>query len=173
MCVNNLKQVGLAYYVWADDHNGKFPMQVSVTNGGTMELTADGKNPWLNFLVMSNYLSTPKNLWCPSDKDRVVATNFATGFSAQNISYFVGLDAGTDRPQMFLSGDDNFAIGGVPVKTGLLEFSTNAPIAWTAERHVNAGNIGLADGSVQLFSNSSFTNWLHQSGVATNRLAIP
>jgi prepilin-type processing-associated H-X9-DG protein len=172
-CVNNLKQVGLSYFVWAGDHNGKFPMQVSMTNGGTMELTADGKNPWLNFLAMSNELSTPINLWCPADKDDVLATNWTSGFSAKNVSYFVGLDADKAHPQMFLSGDDNFAIGGVPVKPGLLEFSTNAPIAWTAERHVKTGNIGFADGSVMYTSPSGLLRMLVQTGVATNRLAIP
>jgi hypothetical protein len=172
-CLNNLQQIGLAYRIWAGDHNGKFPMQVSVTNGGTMELTADGKNPWLNFLAMSNVLNTPKYLVCPSDKDRVGATDFTNGLSAKNISYFVGLDADTNHPQMFLSGDDNFAIGGVPVRSGLLELSTNASITWTAERHVNGDNIGRADGSVSSVSNSQFANLLRQTGVATNRLAIP
>lgn len=172
-CVNNLKLIGLSYRIWADDHIGRFPMQVSVTNGGTMELTANGKNPWLNLLVMSNYLSTPRNLWCPDDKDHVLATNGTSGFSAANTSYFVGLDADTNHPQMFLSGDDNFAIGGVIVKSGLLEFSTNALIAWTSGRHVNAGNIGFADGSVMQTSPSGLQRMLVETGVATNRLAIP
>ena len=172
-CVNNLKQIGIAYYIWADDHSGKYPFEISATNGGTMELSAEGKNSWLNFLVLSNELNTPKILRCPADESRVAATNFTTGFSARNISYFVGLDADTNHPQMFLSGDDNFAIGGVPVKSGLLEFSTNALIAWTAERHKNAGNIGRADWSVETPDNSGLTNLLQQTGVATNRLAIP
>ena len=172
-CINNLKQVGLAYRVWEGNQGDKFPMQISATNGGTMELNADGRNAWLNFLVLSNELSTPKILWCPADKDHVLATNLFTGLSAKNISYFVNLDANDAYPQRFLSGDDNFAVGGVPVIPGLLELSTNAPITWTAERHKNVGNIGLADGSVQTVNDSSLTNLLRQTGVATNRLAIP
>ena len=171
-CVNNLKQIGLAYRIWAGDNNGKYPMQVSVTNGGTMEL-ANGRNAWINLFVMSNELSTPKLLYCPADNNHVRATNFTTDFNNSKISYFVGLDANTNSPQVFLSGDDNFAIGGVPVKSGLLELSTNAPISWTAARHKFVGNIGLADGSVQMVSNSGLTNLLHQTGLATNRLAIP
>src|SRR6202012_393972 len=27
-CLNNLKEVGLAYQLWAADHNGKFPMEI-------------------------------------------------------------------------------------------------------------------------------------------------
>jgi hypothetical protein len=28
-CVNNLKQLGIAYRIWATDHGGKFPSEVS------------------------------------------------------------------------------------------------------------------------------------------------
>ena len=183
LCVNNLKQIDLSYRFWADDHNGKYPFEISVTDGGTMELN----NALANFLVISNNLGTPKLLICPSDTDRVAATDFTTGFSAKNTSYFVGLDAGTNHPKTFVSGDDNFAISGIPVKSGLLEFSSNAPIAWTAARHGGSyqpnlwtpmksyilGNIGLADGSVQITSPQLLQQAVQNTGVATNRLAIP
>jgi prepilin-type processing-associated H-X9-DG protein len=38
---------------------------------------------------------------------------------------------------------------------------------------VNRGNIGLADGSVQTTDSSFLHQLLVQSGVATNRLALP
>jgi prepilin-type processing-associated H-X9-DG protein len=172
-CANNVKQISIAYRIWAGDNNGKYPMQVSVTNGGTMELNADGKNAWLNFLVMSNELSTPKVLVCPQDEEHLPpATNFSWQL-AGHISYFINSDASDAYPQMFISGDDNFAVGGIPVKSGLLEISTNTTITWTAKRHVNAGNIGLADGSVAMVNNTGLINLLRQTGVATNRLAIP
>jgi prepilin-type processing-associated H-X9-DG protein len=177
-CINNLKQIGISYRIWEGDHGDKYPMQTSVTNGGTMEL-ANGINAWINYSVMSNELSTPKVLICPADTGKIAATNFTTDFNNSKISYFVCLDAEDTNPQMFLSGDDNFAIGGVPVKSGLLQLSTNKPISWTAARHNRAGdiggegNIGFADGSVQTMNNSYLTNLLSQAGVATNRLAIP
>jgi prepilin-type N-terminal cleavage/methylation domain-containing protein len=171
-CVNNLKEIGLAYKLWAGDHNDKLPMEVSVTNGGTMELVADGKNAWLNFLVMSNELSTPKILYCYADEDHVYAAKFSSDLQS-NVSYFVGLNATTNYPQSILSGDDNFEISGVPVKPSLLEISTNASISWSAARHKFVGNIGLADGSVQMVNNSGLTNLLQQTGLATDRLAIP
>jgi hypothetical protein len=83
------------------------------------------------------------------------------------------LDADTNRSKTFLCGDDNFAIGGVPVKSGLLEFSTNAPITWTAARHKFAGNIGLADGSAWQVNDQLLVQKLIETGVATNRLALP
>jgi len=171
-CLNNLKEIGTAYRVWAQDNDDKYPMQVAVKNGGAMELVAAG-NVAACFQVMSNQLSTPKILICPTDTNRIAATNFAIGFNNDNISYFVGLDADQTNPRMFLSGDDNFAIGGAPVKSGLLQLWTNAPVTWTAARHKFAGNIGLADGSVYQVNAESLQQALQQSGVATNRLAIP
>jgi prepilin-type N-terminal cleavage/methylation domain-containing protein/prepilin-type processing-associated H-X9-DG protein len=171
-CVSNLKQIGLAYRLWAGDHNDKYAMQVSVTNGGAMELIATG-NVVACFQVMSNELSTPRILVCPADDKSVWVTNFTTDFSSKNISYFVGVDADQDHPQRILSGDDNFEIGGVPVKSGLLGISTNTRIAWTSARHKYAGNIGFADGSVQEVTTEGLQNALRQTGLATNRLAIP
>jgi hypothetical protein len=170
-CYNNLKQIGLAYGIWAGDNGDVYPMRISVTNGGSMEMVATG-NVIQTFLVMSNELSTPKFLFCPADT-RVWATNFSE-LSNSNISYFVGVDVTNSmNSQLFLSGDDNFEIGGVPVKSGLLEISPNVPIAWSAARHEFSGNIVLADGSVQSVSNSGLTNYLRQTGFAANRLALP
>ena len=143
-----------------------------MTNGGAMELAATGDAAGI-FCVMSNELGTPKILLCELDKNHSAATNFTPDFDSSKISYFVGLNAVPNQPQMILSGDDNFAIDGVPVKSGLLEFTTNAPIAWTTARHINAGNIGLADGSVQSVTTDGLQKLIQRSGVATNRLAIP
>ena len=173
ICCNcNLKQIGLAFKIWDGDHSGEFPMQTSVTNGGTMELTSGG-SVWIDFAVMSNELSTPIILVCPADKSRLCATNFAVGFNNANVSYFVGLDASESQPAMFLSGDENFAIDGVPVKSGLLELSTNLSVAWTDARHKSSGNIGVVDGSVSVASSSYLRQMLAETGLATNRLAIP
>ena len=171
-CVSNLKQDGLAFLIWADDHNDKYPMEISTANGGTMELATTG-NVFATFQIMSNELSTPKILLCPADTNHVMAKNFGANFTANNVSYFIGLDADTNRSQAFISGDDNFALGGVPVKSGLLEFSTNAPISWTTARHKFGGNLGLADGSVWQVNDQQLVQKLVETGLATNRLALP
>ncbi len=167
-CADNLKQIGLSYRVWGGDHNDKYPMQIAVTNGGAREQALTGDAVAI-FRGMSNELGTPKILICPADPIRFAATNFNRDLNGK-ISYFVNVDASDAYPQMILSGDDNFAIGGLPVKSGLLEVSAKTPIAWTAARHKFAGNLGMADGSVQMASNSGLTNLANQ---ATNRLAIP
>jgi prepilin-type N-terminal cleavage/methylation domain-containing protein len=172
-CINNLKEIGLACRIWEDDQGDKYPMFVSITNGGAMELIATG-NVVATFQVMSNELSMPKILICPEDKKRLpAATNFSDIQLKNKISYFVGVDAKETQPQMFLSGDDNLAVGEVPAKSGLLEFSTNSSIAWTTTRHDHVGNIGLADGSIWQGTSSGLRRLLLDIGAATNRLAIP
>lgn len=174
-CVNDLKQIGLANLIWAGDNNDLLPMQVSVTNGGAMEPAFLG-NATAIFQVMSNELSTPKILVCPNDSRHRFATNFAT-LSGTNISYFAGLDSGTNYPQnCILSGDANLILNGSPVQSGLLTLASNAVVKWSASRtdyHSDYGNLGFNDGSVQQFKLPGFANALAQTGLATNRLAIP
>ena len=172
-CVNNLKQIGLAFRIWEGDNGDKLPMRVPAKKGGAMEPALRG-NVAPVFQVMSNELATPRILLCPADADRFAAKNFTTGFDNSTVSYFAGVDAADDKPAMFLSGDDNFAIGSRPVKSGLLLLlATNASVSWTAARHVNRGNIGLADGAVMTTGSSTLRQLLVQTGVATNRLALP
>jgi len=185
-CTNNLKQIGLAFRIWEGDNGGKYPMQVSVTSGGAMELAVTGNVAGI-FRVMSNELSTPKILVCPQDTKRTAATDFAGGLSGANISYFVGLDAeDIIYPQKILSGDDNLEVNGVRVRPGILNLSTNASFGWTENerhgrpqhwsfrnQHLRVGNIGLADGSVQTTTTLTFKSALANTGFATNHLVIP
>jgi prepilin-type processing-associated H-X9-DG protein len=171
-CTNNLKQVGLAFRIWAGDNNDKYPMAVSVTNGGAMEAVQGGA-PVVVFQVMSNELSTPKVLFCPEEEDRQYATNFGPSLSANNVSYFVNPDIKDEHSPSFMSGDDNLETNGLALRSGISEVSSNSPLAWTARRHKFSGNIGMADGSVQGMNNSALTNWLHSTNFTTMHLAIP
>ncbi len=175
-CQNKLKEIGQAFNSWQGDHNGKFPMQVSVANGGVMELAASG-NVAACFQVISSRLTSPKVLICPTEKIRSPAMNYSSGFDNSNISYFVGLDANTNFPQAFLSGDDNFTFKGAPVKSGVFNLSTNANqnFEWDQTRHGGmTGNLCFSDGSIQN-SYPFRLRWeqLPNTGLATNRFAIP
>jgi prepilin-type N-terminal cleavage/methylation domain-containing protein len=171
-CVNNLKQVGLAFKLWAADHQEKFPMQVSVTNGGTMELV-DSDKTFMHFAAISNELSTPKVLVCPADSTRKPAADFSADLDNAKISYFVGVDANsTLLSQMFLSGDFNITNGHRAVRS-MLELTTNDIVEWSHALHDRQGNVGLADGSVQQFTITKLREALTFTGLETNRLAMP
>jgi competence protein ComGC len=146
-CVNRLHQINLAFKTWEGDNYGNYPMQIILTNEETMKLVGSGK-AYLFWQTMSNELSTPKVLRCPADTERTAATNFNIGFSDANISYFFSLDAADTYPQMILDGDDNVAVNGVRVKSGILKLPTTNSLTWTKERHRGASSVGMADGSV-------------------------
>jgi len=55
-CVNNLKQIGLAARIWANDHNEVFPPDI---------------------ISMKDELNTPKILFCPADTTAVRVTEWA------------------------------------------------------------------------------------------------
>jgi prepilin-type N-terminal cleavage/methylation domain-containing protein/prepilin-type processing-associated H-X9-DG protein len=206
-CTNNLKQVGLAFKTWAIDNGDLFPMRVASAAGGASEhvgrrvvTTAQtAGNTWSSFgayamfCVMSNELSTPKVLQCPSESDTVrqVASTFGGIIPAGsanvipytndlNISYFVGVDANDTNPQMFLTGDHNLGTGANPpnlpfqpgaannsmfgVALGTNFVANNQLVGWLDNMHSKQGNVGLADGSVQQFSRSRLQEGLRNSG---------
>jgi prepilin-type processing-associated H-X9-DG protein len=169
--VNLFKEIGLSYRLWAQHNGDLYPMQVSVTNGGAMELVATG-NVGAVFQVMSNELSTPKILLCPNEVQHQLATNFSN-LDSTKVSYFVGLDATSRFPVAFLAGDDNFAMSRVPAKSGRLNISASSSVSWTSARHNLRGNIVLVDGSVWPTSNNSLVEKLQATGLATNHIAIP
>jgi competence protein ComGC len=189
-CANNLKQISLAFKMWPIDSTDSYPTQVSVTNGGTLELIATG-NVFTTFLVMSNELNTPRLLICPGETDRrrqaanswdemaispYAGSNPIPFTNNNNTSYFIGVDAEDAWPQMLLVGDSHFALGGKRVPPGLRRLGTNSPVSWPRpirERHEKGGNIGLTDGSVMNCDTRGFQEMLRQSGDPNNRLAIP
>ena len=106
VCINNLKQINLAFKQWALDHGDMFPFQISTNGGktlvgnyvkgGTLEFCSrgsdgfDGSAPII-FQVMSNELETTKILVCPADAKKTAAPDFKH-VSAQNVSYQVRTD---------------------------------------------------------------------------------
>jgi prepilin-type processing-associated H-X9-DG protein len=177
-CANNLHQIGTTFKLWEGDDGNKRPMQFAPTNSKAMKLIGSG-NACVLWQTMSNMeMSTPRVLRCPEDAERAYPTNFTAGFSDANISYFFNLDALNETyPQMILSGDDNLAVNGVRVKPGILNFPTTNSLAWTKERHLGLGNIGMADGSVQQTTpailNAAVINATNGVPVATYRWVIP
>jgi prepilin-type N-terminal cleavage/methylation domain-containing protein len=171
-CVNNLKQVGLAFRIWEGDNGDKYPMALSSIAGGASEFIGNASNggtapggynqPYI-FLTMSNELSTPKVIYCPADSVRSIQPNSSfTALGVGNVSYFVFGDAADAYPQMIIAGDRNIGPStqgtAAPLKFGDATAPTGKPGDWTSgawwawtanEIHLKTGNLGLTDGSVQ------------------------
>lgn len=171
-CVNNLKQVGISFPLWGMDHDGKFPMEVSAANGGTLEYVGQG-GVCRHFIAMSNELTAPRVLLCPADKSRKAALSFSLEMADSNSSFFVGVDAVDAKPSMYLVGDRNVT-NGLPLPPNrIMDLTSNSIVGWTGELHGKQGNVCLADGSVQSWSTDQTREGLAHTGVATNRLAMP
>jgi len=102
-CVNQLKQIGLAFRQWALDHDDKYPFNANTRAGGTQEFCARGGDGFdasaaVHFQVLSNELNSPKILVCPADTAKHPATGFRQLQSA-NVSYLVR--SGTNIDELF------------------------------------------------------------------------
>ncbi len=159
-CVNDLKQVGIAFRLWEGDNADRYPMSVSTVKNGAMEavFSALNQNPTpytlcTVFTVMSNEVNTPKILFCPSDNGtwsstpRAAATNWVTfnptvsggTITYLYLSYFVCGDAFESYPQMILDGDRNI---GAATALGTPANSTNSSVVnrATASQWGSAGS---------------------------------
>jgi type II secretory pathway pseudopilin PulG len=197
-CASRLKNIGLAFRVFATDNADCFPMKVNASEGGTADATAldNPTRVFRHFLVLSNEISAPTMCVCPSDK-RTIASVFSTNAPSsqgwttlepfagpRNVSYFVGLNADETKPQSLLSGDRNLMIypaeGVVNPHTNIAistatQFHTNtATFAWSArEMHRSQGNIALGDGSVQQYTTARLKEAINQAGEQPITLMFP
>jgi prepilin-type processing-associated H-X9-DG protein len=169
-CMNNLKQVGLSFWMWGED-NGVYPMLYRTNNFDGPSYAMQQKM-YVYFQAMSNELATPKTLVCRQDDTRTPGTNFTTDFDNSKVSYFVGLDAAPTSPTTFLAGDRHIS-NGISPRNSILELTTNQPLSWSQNLHYGKGNIALADGSAHGFNSSQLRNALRSTGIATNRIALP
>jgi prepilin-type N-terminal cleavage/methylation domain-containing protein len=211
-CANNLKEIGISFKTWALDNNDAYPMIVPTASGGPPNQAQIYGQPYTAgyeyqiFGTMSNELSTARILACPSDSDTVTHTNLlmmpsvtentlVTGSGGQyslcdlNVSYFIGLNADENDPQMTLAGDRNIDgdlqnttynatqnngygnaqhVAGSSCLGATCVMGTNWPTtatapAWTAKIHQQQGNLLLADASVQQLSTSRLKDQLRNS----------
>jgi prepilin-type N-terminal cleavage/methylation domain-containing protein len=150
-CVSKLKQSGIALRLFSGDNDSKFPWQVLVADGGSQD--AANQNTYQHFRAITNELSTPKILACPSDPGRSVARDFQNNFSNTNVSYFVGYEADEGKPQTMLTGDRNVSGAANGANCGAFTGAQAGAITvnstWDTSIHNRAGNLGLSDGSVQ------------------------
>ena len=176
-CISNLKQIGLAFRLFAMDHEGYYPWHTDPALGGTFGPLA--ALAWTNFMAASFELDTPKILVCPSDSAKISTVNDWPSFKAwtnenRALSYFTGLDGYEQIPEAFVAGDRN--ISGAPADpchsvsnsgVSAQELKAgNTTAAWTNSIHKRIGEIALADGSVQGTDKKGLTNLVNEAARA-------
>ncbi|MEQ2006096.1 MAG: type II secretion system protein [Limisphaerales bacterium] len=84
-CASNLKQVGLAFKVFANDNDDRFPYRVAnysamaayyntaAAGNAPNATTAANQRVWAHMTAMSNELASAKILTCPGDRNKLNA----------------------------------------------------------------------------------------------------
>ncbi len=151
-CLSNLRQLGLGFQLWSQDHGGKFPWMVGVEDGGSQTMPIEAV---YQFLPIAGEVSTPKVLSCPSDKavkGKGSWQEFATN-SLYSLSYFAGICANERTPRSLLVGDRNLGklspISECTNATEMLGGGICGSTFWGKQIpiHGEVGNVALADGS--------------------------
>lgn len=160
-CVNNLRQVGLGFRLYANDHADQYPFRVDPSDGGSRD--AAQQNAFRHFRAMSNELVTPKILACPSDGQATAATSWDDAlFSDANVSYVVGYDADEALPRSILSGDWNVTGAhndqDCAAFPGAKATAITLASSWDNKVHNRAGDLALGDGSVHQLTLAGLTN---------------
>ena len=176
VCINNQRQIGVGYRLWANDNNEHFPWVVATADGGTGWYTNGPASPdWTdNCRAASNEMVTPKILLCPTDKQRVdvqstpgVNDLWARLDGDKHISYFLGFSAEETKPQTILAGDRG--IGGGGGSSDYLRWdSANGtsidvyfdPNGFHGGNGQGKGFIVLSDASVQHVNNSQIREYI-------------
>ncbi|MDB6053897.1 MAG: prepilin-type N-terminal cleavage/methylation domain [Verrucomicrobiales bacterium] len=143
-CLSNLREIGIGFQMFANDHNHQYPPLVPQRDGGTYEVAATS-DALAHFLSISNEIVTPKVLACPSDS-RIAAQNWKS-INKTNVSYAVFLDASPNVSATPLCADRNISMGGTG--SDVLAVDNPALAYWTSELHSHAGNILFGDAHVE------------------------
>jgi prepilin-type N-terminal cleavage/methylation domain-containing protein len=181
-CVNNLKQVGLAFIVWADDNDDIFPFQVPVAAGGSQTLT----EAWRHFAVISNELVSPRILHCPSDTAKRSAMDFSggggglLGLKNEGVSFGIGTGATKSKALMNLVIDRNVGgLDGQQCNPALIPAPYITTLAdadnprWDTSIHVNAGNLVTVDGSAHQMTPAALKAHMGSTGDGKNCVLKP
>ena len=157
-CLSQLRQAGIGFVSFAHDHGDRFPFQVPVKEGGTLELLkaanqseGDVFYAFRHFQALSNELNEPKIFRCPVDF-RTAAGTLAQ-LKNDNISYFLAVTADPAHPESLLSGDRNFVDSGAQSGSILKLTAMSAP-KWTRAGHEFKGNLLFAGGHVERTGNA-------------------
>jgi prepilin-type processing-associated H-X9-DG protein len=165
ICANNLRQIGMGFQLWGNDHDDLPPWELRVQNGGT-QLHSLGVNAWLHFSWVSNELESARVLLCPTDNGRL-ADDFSfspiggylhPSFRNSATSYFL-THAFFGGQSVLLAGDRNLGSDGItgcsrfPQVTRLSLQPLSSAVSWDPNLHNGAGNVVRADGSVNQYSN--------------------
>jgi type II secretory pathway pseudopilin PulG len=167
-CLNNLRQIGIAFQAWGNDHDDRRPAFVPMNEGGGAAHPLRD-NAYFHFMFLSNYLSSPTLLIDPAEATRTKRVASTWDFSPNGgflnpafrnnaLSYLLGCHTTRSETRDVLSGDRNLQFGGLAgcsygfSQVWFLNVAPQSFRGWTNGPHGTAGNLLINDGHVEFTS---------------------
>jgi len=168
-CANNLKQIGLAFKVFANDNDDRFPYRVAnfpaaavVGQGWPANIkpnsVATGQRVWTHMFAMSNELGSAKILTCPGDRNKLNALK--ADFTTQGPN---GYQAGLVNTDNTAVGANNYTGYGTIGKDNCTSFTVGLSADET-----QPNSILSADRNWGLGTNPSIDKYVRGIGAAAN-----
>jgi prepilin-type N-terminal cleavage/methylation domain-containing protein len=158
-CLNNLHQLGLGFTAYTLDQEGKLPMDLPMSLGGSSEFNNAGlienttfSRDFHHFAALSNEVPNVRVMTCPADKKRRFAANY-TSFSATNLSYFVNTRSVPHASSKILAGDWNIYNANTATNVENLAFGR--------EVHHRRGSVLFGDGRVEITRTLAYAGDVH------------
>lgn len=107
-CLNNLRQLGVAWLSFASENDNKVIWYVLPSEGGTAGL----QQSWRHFIALSNYAHHPAIMVCPDDPAKTPARVYSgttngglADLGNRAVSYFISIELTMADPRCLLAGD--------------------------------------------------------------------
>jgi prepilin-type N-terminal cleavage/methylation domain-containing protein len=188
-CINNMKQIGIAYRIWSNDNGDRYPAQQTEALGGWSGNASSANAAtvvFINYSIMANEMGqSAKIVSCPAD-DRTPNTNFFYpqaetfpvagivaptthgSFNNTNVAYWVGVGANDTFPQGLLGGDRNMGCQGTQGTSQDANYGFSPPVGNSSGAYIVANTNGhLANTSTFSNPNTGLLGWsakLHSAG---------
>lgn len=170
--MSNLKQIGMASYIYAAEHQDQFPWMVagSEKNGFSGTIT-DCYEPLRSLLGQNARVFV-----CPTDSKRSPSTN---ALQPSNLSYFINLSSRFGSTNQVLAGDRALSTNGFAVGPGRIVISPAMPLDWSGELHPDKAKNGrgvlvFTDSHAEYFPKGSTTRAaFDRAGQVDQTLLIP
>jgi hypothetical protein len=170
--MSNLRQSGIASYIYAADHQDRFPWTVAASETiGFTGTILDCYEP-LRSLLGHN----ARVFVCPTDSKRSPTTN---ALQSTNLSYFINLSSRLGSTNQVLAGDRHLAKNTVAVGPGRIGIVPGSSLDWTRELHPGKGSGGrgamvFTDAHAEFSKgDSNLGRAFNRSGLAEQTLLIP
>ena len=112
-CASNLRGVGLGLINYAESHDGNFPQQIPLRQGGMLPFLTNSiapggviANDVRPFLLASNSMGNSKILTCPMDRDKKPLLNFSQ-VKSNTVSFFTSVKPRRSSHETLISGDNH------------------------------------------------------------------